>query len=95
MLLFPKELPRAHVRRLISDERKRRDLKTTEEDLEEKPASFKDMFVTFKRLLKNKTYMVNNVGSCFYFFGMMPYWVFTPKYIETQYKQSASTAKYF
>lgn len=89
MLLFPKELPRAHVRRLIADERK-----NVEEMREDEPASIKDMFTTMRRLLKNKTFMVNNIGSCFYFFGMMPYWVFTPKYIETQYKQSASTAKY-
>lgn len=24
----------------------------------------------------------------------MPYWIFTPKYIETQYKQTASTASF-
>jgi MFS family permease len=58
----------------------------------ELPASFKDMMLTFKRLLKNKVLMLNNIASVFYFFGYMPYWIFTPKYIETQYKQSASTS---
>lgn len=28
------------------------------------------------------------------FFSYMPYWIFTPKYIETQYKQTASTASF-
>ena len=46
MLLFPKELPRAHVRRMIADERKKRDLETTDEKADDKPASIKDMFVT-------------------------------------------------
>lgn len=27
-------------------------------------------------------------------FSYMPYWIFTPKYIETQYKQTASTASF-
>lgn len=50
------------------------------------------MVVTFKRLLYNKTLMLNNLASVFYFFGYMAYWIFLPKYIETQYRQSASIA---
>lgn len=50
------------------------------------------MIVTFKRLLYNKTLMLNNLASVFYFFGYMAYWIFLPKYIETQYRQSASIA---
>lgn len=53
------------------------------------------MFVTFKRLFKNGTLMLNNISSLFYFFGYIPYWTFSPKYIETQYRQSASTSRYF
>ena len=48
------------------------------------------MMNTFKRLLMNKTLMLNNLAAVFYFFGYMPYWIFMPKYIETQYRQSAS-----
>lgn len=51
------------------------------------------MFKTFRRLLRNMTYMLNNLSSLFYVFGYTPYWTFTPKYIETQYRQSASVSK--
>lgn len=52
------------------------------------------MLVTFKRLLLNATLMFNNISSLFYFFGYLPYWTYTPKYIETQYRQSASVSRY-
>ncbi|XP_008556460.1 solute carrier organic anion transporter family member 74D-like [Microplitis demolitor] len=58
----------------------------------EVPASFEDMIKTFKRLLSNNTLMCNNLATVFYFLGYMPYWIFMPKYIETQYKQSASVS---
>jgi hypothetical protein len=94
-MLFPRELPRAAIRRKIAAEKKRRGLKIDEkESVDEIPASFQDMLVTFKRLFKNVTFMCNNVAAIFYFFGFMPYWIFTPKYIETQYKQSASTSRF-
>lgn len=91
--LFPKQLPRAAVRKRIAIEKQKLGMKLSEVKKEDElPASFKDMLKTFKRLLKNKILMLNNIASVFYFFGYMPYWIFTPKYIETQYKQSASTS---
>lgn len=94
MMLFPKELPRAAMRKKIALERKKMGLDYDEnENVDEIPASFQDMLVTFKRLFKNMTFMLNNVAAIFYFFGFMPYWIFTPKYIETQYKQSASVSR--
>ncbi|XP_074101813.1 organic anion transporting polypeptide 58Dc [Cotesia typhae] len=67
-----------------------------DDDFDEKspevPASFEDMIETFKRLLSNNTLMCNNLATVFYFLGYMPYWIFMPKYIETQYKQSASVS---
>ncbi|XP_023302200.2 solute carrier organic anion transporter family member 74D [Lucilia cuprina] len=107
LTMFPRELPRAAARRMVEDERKKqrasiKDKEKTEkellnEQLEDKPvvehkASFKDMMITFKRLTTNKTLMYNNFSSVFYFFGYTPYWIFTPKYIEIQYRQSASTS---
>ncbi|XP_067632743.1 solute carrier organic anion transporter family member 74D-like isoform X2 [Eurosta solidaginis] len=59
---------------------------------EETKASFKDMLTTFRRLTTNKTLMCNNFSSVFYLFGYTPYWIFTPKYIEIQYRQSAATS---
>jgi hypothetical protein len=97
MCMFPKELPRAALRRRIASERRKRGMKTVDgndKDPDEIPASFDDMIVTFKRLLRNATFMLNNIAAIFYYFGYMPYWIFTPKYIETQYKQSASTSSF-
>uniref|UniRef100_A0AAG5DEJ1 Solute carrier organic anion transporter family member n=1 Tax=Anopheles atroparvus TaxID=41427 RepID=A0AAG5DEJ1_ANOAO len=95
MAMFPKQLPRAAARKRIAEEKRKLGLKLSADSThreDELPASFKDMLKTFKRLLRNKILMLNNIASVFYFFGYMPYWIFSPKYIETQYKQSASTS---
>lgn len=49
---------------------------------------------TFKRLMTNTILMMNNLAAVFYFLGYMPYWIFMPKYIETQYRQSASFSNF-
>lgn len=70
MIMFPKELPRASLRKRIAAEKKKRGMKNDEEDInEEVPASLKDMLVTFKRLLMNATFMLNNIAAVFYYFG--------------------------
>lgn len=58
---------------------------------QEKP-SVKDMLKTFNRLIRNPTLMCNCAASVFYFFGYIPFWIFTPKYLEVQYRVSASTS---
>lgn len=90
--MFPKELPRAAARKRAHKERLHRGL-SVEQPAEEIPTSLKDMILTFKRLCKNAILMCNNISGVFYFFGFLPYWIFTPKYIEIQYKQSASIAR--
>ncbi|XP_015609202.1 solute carrier organic anion transporter family member 2A1 [Cephus cinctus] len=91
--LFPKTLPRAAARRVLAIERSKSNSSFKGENPEpELPASLSDMFTTFKRLLANTTLMCNNLATVFYFMGSMPYWIFMPKYIETQYKQSASVS---
>lgn len=40
---------------------------------DEIPASLSDMMVTFKRLVGNTVFMLNNLASIFYYFGYMPY----------------------
>lgn len=91
--LFPKSLPRAAVRRMV-DQEKRKLNSVSDETAEpsELPTSFTDMFKTFKRLVANPTMMCNNLAAVFYFMGYMPYWIFMPKYIETMYRQSASVS---
>ncbi|XP_023179421.2 solute carrier organic anion transporter family member 74D-like [Drosophila hydei] len=86
MFMFPKELPSSNARRLqleeagIQNPKQHRDL------------SISDMMRSIKRLMVNKVFMYNSFASSFYFFGYLAYWIYTPKYIETQYRQSASMA---
>ncbi|XP_017132036.1 solute carrier organic anion transporter family member 74D isoform X2 [Drosophila elegans] len=86
LFMFPKELPSSRRRRLK--------LRQTERkmSLPLKECSFGDMMKTVRRLARNKVYVYNTSASILYFFGYMAYWIFTPKYIETQYRQSAATA---
>ncbi|XP_014214471.1 solute carrier organic anion transporter family member 2A1-like [Copidosoma floridanum] len=93
--LFPKTLPRAAARKVLAQERNKSasNLKAAANQQEQElPASVGDMLRTFKRLLTNTTLMCNNLAAVFYLMGYMPYWIFMPKYIETQYKQSASVS---
>ncbi|XP_056646854.1 solute carrier organic anion transporter family member 74D [Diorhabda sublineata] len=96
LALFPKTLPRAAVRKeLLKRHLSRQQSQTSsirgnvETDI---PTSFKDMIKTFQRVMKNPILMMNNSAAVFYFLGYMPYWIFLPKYIETQYRQSASAS---
>ena len=73
MCMFPKQLPRAAVRKRIASERRKRGMKSIEKESEhdEIPASLSDMIVTFKRLFFNLVFMLNNLASIFYYFGYM------------------------
>lgn len=84
LVMFPKELPEAAARKEKTKKK---------EDVPKPKASYADMKITFKRLITNKIYMFNNMSSIFYLFGYMPYWIFSAKYIETIYRQSAATAR--
>ncbi|EDW08366.1 solute carrier organic anion transporter family member 74D [Drosophila mojavensis] len=86
MTLFPKELPSSKARRLKY--RKAGEPNTTME----MDFSLGNMWYSIKLLATNKVYVYNTIASILYFFGYMVYWIFTPKYIETQYQQSASMA---
>ncbi|XP_050314315.1 solute carrier organic anion transporter family member 74D-like [Anthonomus grandis grandis] len=91
LALFPKTLPRAAVRKEI----KRQASRISNKPMDVEPetiTSFKDMVKTFQRLASNRTLMLNNFAAVFYFLGYMPYWIFLPKYIETQYRQTASAS---
>ncbi|XP_034650186.1 solute carrier organic anion transporter family member 74D-like [Drosophila subobscura] len=86
LFMFPKELPSSRQRRL----KNRQTDSKTETNIKE--LSFADMLRSIKRLAANKVYVYNTMASILYFFGYMAYWIFTPKYIETQYRQSAAMA---
>ncbi|CAH0562581.1 unnamed protein product [Brassicogethes aeneus] len=91
LAFFPKTLPRAAVRKELLKKQISK-LSQKNEPEPEIRASFKDMVKTFRRLISNPILMLNNFAAVFYFLGYMPYWIFLPKYIETQYRQSASAS---
>jgi Na+/melibiose symporter-like transporter len=72
MAFFPKELPRAALRRRIAAEIEKRN-NTAKLDFEEKKedsdTSLKGFYIAFKRLLENKIFMLNNFAGIFYIFG--------------------------
>lgn len=52
------------------------------------------MGVSLKRLLGNKIYVYLQLSTILSIFGFNSYWVYLPKYIEIQYKKSASAANF-
>lgn len=46
--------------------------------------------MVLSRMMKNKILLFNSFSSVFYAIGLTGYWIFMPKYIETQFRQSAS-----
>lgn len=95
--LFPKELPRAAVRRVIAEEKEKRKKQYSMEVVEEveEERSIKDFLITLKRLLKNKLFMLNNTAGVFYVFGYMPFWIYSAKLIETLFRQTAAASSIY
>lgn len=84
--LFPKELPSARARR-------EKMIQSGQHDpVEHHELSLSHLWQSVKRLAANKVYVFNCLASITYFFGYIPWWIYTPKYIEIQYRQSASMA---
>lgn len=86
--LFPKRLPHTgeSIKKLSSGPGS---LPPSQQYVVPKP-SYTDMIETFKRLFKNKPLMYNNLSSVFYILGLMPFYIFLPKYLEMIYAKSAS-----
>ncbi|KAG7172323.1 Solute carrier organic anion transporter family member 74D-like 3 [Homarus americanus] len=61
---------------------------------EEKP-TMKNLLKALKRLFTNKIWVGNLFNTTTYLIGVAGYWNFKPKYLETQYRQSATTASYY
>ncbi|XP_059613650.1 solute carrier organic anion transporter family member 3A1-like [Phlebotomus argentipes] len=93
--LFPRQLPRAAERRRLAALKRKEEKSPDDLTEDNRPASFEDMKITLKRLFSNKIFMMNNYASIFYFFGFTPYWIFTPKYMESQYQQTASDSNLY
>lgn len=87
MALFPRSLPRAEVRRRIENAGS-----TAKKKVE---VSFDDFKKALKRLWNNKIYRFNTASSVSYMFGLIGYWTYMPKYLETQFQISASEANVY
>ncbi|KAF4523689.1 hypothetical protein B566_EDAN006060 [Ephemera danica] len=88
MAMFPRSLPRAAQRNVEAAAAKGVAYTTKTQA----KRSFSDFKKTLKRLLSNKVLVCNCVSSTCMLFGLIGQWVFMPKYMETQFRQSASTA---
>ncbi|XP_073993727.1 solute carrier organic anion transporter family member 74D-like isoform X2 [Rhodnius prolixus] len=82
MALFPKILPREAERRKNTGVTKKSN----------KTKSFKDFMETMARLLKNRVFMYNTFSTTLAMLGILGFWIFMPKYIETQFRKTASEA---
>ena len=56
---------------------------------------FLDATSRFKRLLVNPVFMFHSFAAVFKSLGYLGYFIFKPKYMEMQYRQSASGASFF
>ena len=61
-------------------------------ELEESTKNKSEMFDSFKRILTNPLFMFNLFGMCLRILGYLGYYLFKPKYMEAQFRMSASTA---
>uniref|UniRef100_A0A0A9XNJ6 Solute carrier organic anion transporter family member n=3 Tax=Lygus hesperus TaxID=30085 RepID=A0A0A9XNJ6_LYGHE len=82
MAFFPRTLPREAIRRQNSQIYSK----------PKKHTSIDDFMKTVKRLFNNRILMFNTFSTTFYIFGLMGYWIFMPKYIETQFRKTAADA---
>ncbi|XP_059481796.1 solute carrier organic anion transporter family member 74D-like isoform X2 [Neocloeon triangulifer] len=90
MAMFPRSLPRATQRSMAAASAAGRSY----DPLKKVEQSFSDFKAAILRLMKNKVLFCNNMSSVFFAFGLIGQWSFMPKYMETQFHQSASTASF-
>lgn len=47
-----------------------------------------------KRVLTNRVLLFNSASSSFFILGLIGYWTFMPKYMETQFRQTAANSNF-
>ncbi|GBL94482.1 Solute carrier organic anion transporter family member 3A1 [Araneus ventricosus] len=87
LALFPKELPE----RFRSEKKELKD----ETEKENEMPKLKDFPHAIKRLMKNPILVCHVISITFQVNGFAGYFVFMPKFMESQYQQSASEASLF
>ncbi|GAB0093990.1 hypothetical protein DMENIID0001_091900 [Sergentomyia squamirostris] len=89
--LFPKVMPHTARRRHQAMLQGNSD----DDDDDVMPASWRDFVNTIKRLLTNKIYMLNNISTIFVIYGNEPYFIYTPKYIESLYQKTSTESNFY
>ncbi|XP_065222982.1 solute carrier organic anion transporter family member 74D-like [Planococcus citri] len=84
MALFPKMLPRAALRKVNDDS-----ISRTKDSV-----SISDFMKRMKRICKNKVVVFNSMSSVSFVLGLMAYWTFMPKYMESQFRLSPSQSNF-
>lgn len=54
-----------------------------------------EIMESLKRILKNPIFVFNLIGMCLRILGYLGYYLFKPKYIEAQFRMSASNANFW
>ncbi|XP_049940041.1 solute carrier organic anion transporter family member 74D-like [Schistocerca serialis cubense] len=90
LCLFPRQLPATARRKARAPTPPHLQQQQQQQQLPK--TSFKDFRQAVLRLLRNKVLMLNTISSVCFMFGYVGYWTFMPKYMETQFRQSASRA---
>ncbi|CAG2176057.1 unnamed protein product [Oppiella nova] len=85
MLLFPAEFKNKSV---VNSETDKISQFTTKTHKKQELSLSKRLL----RLAKNPIYVSYTLGSIFHWFAVLGFYTFKPKYLESQYKKSASTA---
>ncbi|XP_055706090.1 solute carrier organic anion transporter family member 74D-like [Phlebotomus papatasi] len=88
--LFPKIMPSAARRKRLAILQGK---SQANEDVI--PASWNDFLGTIKRLLTNKIYVLYNITGLFSVYGMEPYFMYTPKYIESLYQKTPTESNFY
>ncbi|XP_054274192.1 solute carrier organic anion transporter family member 74D-like isoform X1 [Macrosteles quadrilineatus] len=83
LTLFPRVLPRAFHRMKV---------KTKEVLQETGQKTARGFLEMLQRLFNNRLLLCNTFSYVFYMFGVIGYWIFMPKYMETQFHLTASDA---
>ncbi|XP_069675274.1 solute carrier organic anion transporter family member 74D-like isoform X2 [Periplaneta americana] len=91
MALFPRKLPRAAYRAMKA---RAANEDVTVQTSSKPPTSFADFKQVVYRLTRNKVLVCNSMSSVLYLFAFIGYWIFMPKYLETQFRQSASKSSF-
>ncbi|XP_025419065.1 solute carrier organic anion transporter family member 5A1-like isoform X2 [Sipha flava] len=81
MLLFPRTLPRAAARKKEKSEKITKPIST-------------DFVTSIKRILTNRILLFGSASNSFFVLGLIGYWTFMPKYMETQFRQTAAKSNF-